>query len=115
MTGHKSFRCPVKPDTRRRCFRCGSSSHLKNDCENEVVCNFCRQTGHMIADCDENREHRVGWRFGARNEVKITLTTKSSMRMRRYGDPVTPVLTSSVQHSPRLYQRNQCHTNNKTV
>ena len=69
MTGHKSFRCPVKPDTRRRCFRCGSSSHLKNDCENEVVCNFCRQTGHMIADCDENREHRVGWRFGARNEA----------------------------------------------
>ena len=58
LTGHPSYRCPGKLDTRKRCFRCGSVSHMRRDCQNERTCNYCAQSGHVMVDCDARKEIR---------------------------------------------------------
>ena len=58
LTGHLSYRCPGKPDTRKRCFTCGSVSHMRQDCQNEITCNYCAQSGHVTVDCDARKEIR---------------------------------------------------------
>ena len=58
LSGYPSYRCPGKPDTRKRCFRCGSVSHMRQDCQNEITCNYCAQSGHVMVDCDARKEIR---------------------------------------------------------
>ena len=58
LTGHPSYCCPGTPDTRKRCFRCGSVSHMRQDCQNEITCNYSAQSGHVMADCDARKEIR---------------------------------------------------------
>lgn len=40
----------------RRCYRCLSTGHLKHECENEVVCKYCGQSGHIQKDCMDHKE-----------------------------------------------------------
>lgn len=48
-------RIPVNPNARvketRRCFKCGSTSHLAKDCRGSFKCFRCGQPGHRAADC----------------------------------------------------------------
>ena len=55
-TSHPSYRCPLRPGQTKRCFRCYSTSHLVDKCQNEVVCNHCGQPGHRQKECDAKKE-----------------------------------------------------------
>ncbi|XP_059610782.1 uncharacterized protein K02A2.6-like [Phlebotomus argentipes] len=35
----------------RRCFKCGSTSHLSNRCNREVTCYICNKSGHISTFC----------------------------------------------------------------
>jgi hypothetical protein len=37
------------------CFGCGSTAHLKRNCNvnRGRVCNYCKKSGHFVADCDK--------------------------------------------------------------
>ena len=41
--------CSKKPQ--RRCYNCGSTSHMKNECQVGKQCFTCQQTGHIARDC----------------------------------------------------------------
>ena len=41
----------------RRCYRC---RHMRYECESEVVCKYCGQSGHMQRDCDDHKELELG-------------------------------------------------------
>ena len=51
QTSHPSYKCPIKPGSNRRCYRCFSTGHVIKDCSNEIVCRHCCQTGHREAQC----------------------------------------------------------------
>ena len=55
-TSHPSYRCPLRPGQTKICFRCYSTSHLVDKCQNEVVCNHCGQPGHRQKECDAKKE-----------------------------------------------------------
>lgn len=44
----------------RRCFRCLSTSHMRHECQNDVVCNYCGQSGHLQKDCEDHMELELG-------------------------------------------------------
>ena len=52
-TSHPYYRCPAKPLNKRACFRCLSTSHLVQDCENDITCRFCGRSGHRERECYE--------------------------------------------------------------
>ena len=54
-TSHPSYLCPLRPGQTNKCFRCYSSSHLVDTCQNEVVCNHCGQPGHRQKECDAKK------------------------------------------------------------
>ena len=44
---HAFFRCPQKNDIPPRvCGRCKSTEHRTRECTNDIVCNYCDETGH---------------------------------------------------------------------
>ena len=45
--------CPKKPE--RRCYNCGSLSHLRSDCEVGKQCFTCGEGGHVARDCPQRR------------------------------------------------------------
>ena len=62
-TGHPSFRCPQKEET-RKCFRCKSPSHLTKDCQNEIVCHYCSEKGHKKSECEAFNQARDRAMYG---------------------------------------------------
>ena len=68
LTSHPHYKYPVKPKTERACYRCFSTSHMVQDCTNDMGCRYCSQTGHSQSKCDEYKE------FGEKNKANISMT-----------------------------------------
>ena len=64
LNDHVYFRCPYKPSTARKCYRCDSESHSIKDCTNEVVCRYCFQSGHRQSECDDWKEKKKNEKYG---------------------------------------------------
>ena len=53
---HPFYKCPSRVadrQTTKRCFRSFSTSHVIGDCNNEVTCNLCFQSGHKKNVCPD--------------------------------------------------------------
>ena len=61
---HPYFKCPMKPQRVRRCFRCQSENHEQQNCPNEVSCHYCGQSGHTRHECDDWKEKRERDKYG---------------------------------------------------
>ena len=51
-----SFQFILNPNREKKCFRCYSTSHLANECGNEIICELCGQSGHKQSECEGKKE-----------------------------------------------------------
>ena len=77
------------PTTTRKCFRCGSSSHLASDSKcpaKSDQCNFCRKTGHFASVCTAKQNaSKTNQRNASTNRnLKVNTTSVES----EYTNPV---------------------------
>ena len=63
--GHPFYRCPMKNNPPPRiCGRCKSSTHTTRECINDIVCNYCTESGHKQKDCPEYKLTAAQKAFG---------------------------------------------------
>ncbi|XP_062581758.1 uncharacterized protein LOC134243508 [Saccostrea cucullata] len=62
-TDHPSFKCPNKPDQNVVCFKCNKSGHIAFNCQNDPVCQCCKQEGHSKDDCQKLAE-KLALKYG---------------------------------------------------
>ena len=56
LTSHRHYKCPVRTVKEKRCYRCFSTSHMVQECTNDVACRYCCQTGHVERNCEDHKE-----------------------------------------------------------
>ena len=56
LTSHMHYKCPARTVREKRCYRCFSTSHMVQECTNDVACRYCCQTGHVEKDCEDHKE-----------------------------------------------------------
>ena len=64
--------CPRKPV--RRCFNCGSSSHLKHECREPKTCYKCGNQSHIARDCPTNEDRPMEAEYPALNRSVASKT-----------------------------------------
>ena len=69
LGSHPFYKCPLKRDEPKRCYRCKSDLHLVRDCPN-TVCDFCGVEGHKKYDCSAFLEQVNRDRQGLLNMVR---------------------------------------------
>lgn len=55
-----------------KCYKCGSKSHKKHDCPNEIKCFRCNKSGHISKDCNQKTDNKMN--FIVSNSMMKTIT-----------------------------------------
>ena len=114
-TSHPSYKCLIRPRNERKCYRCYSTSHVIDQCDEEVVCRYCAQPGHkegrreVKQELDEYGDYRNDIAEGRmatqlekrRPENNDVLTTRSQTK--KQNQIVWPSLQSQQFQSSHLH------------
>ena len=64
--GHPFYRCPLKNNPPPKLSgRCKSTTHKTRECTNDIVCNYCNESGHKQKDCAEHKLSTAKESYGA--------------------------------------------------
>ena len=101
--GHLFYRCPQKTEfPPKMCSRCQSTLHKTRECTNEIVCNYCSESGHKQNDCAEHNLMIAKQTYGEYADEILEgreLATENTIESLTEQDASTPVKTDEFHMS----------------